>query len=260
MLRLDGTTDWKIVQSKSLLAWSGSTLLLHPAIRDSHSISLATWGSTTCSGRGLLALEGKGNIFSVTLAGKESYVVHPSNVLAYSSSTSESQLRPPTPYRFKHSALSLTIPSYPFTDFFPQSRFLTNLQNSDTWVFLSKLFQRIRTWLRRRIWGDRLFYQFTGPTTIIIQSRASHLRDVLADRDVNNIAHVPPGKVQETLDRQLSADKQSEAGEQQKISVQSNGPLTTTIRKPTKLSIATVQRDGVVRVEETPDFQPLSNQ
>lgn len=39
--------------------------------------SLAHWGNSEVTGRGLLALVGKGQVFSVMLKEGEQYVVHP---------------------------------------------------------------------------------------------------------------------------------------------------------------------------------------
>jgi Mitochondrial biogenesis AIM24 len=111
----------------------------------------------------------------------------------------------------------------------------------------------VRTWSRRTIWGDRLFLQFTGPTTILIQSRASRVRDVLTAREVNEIADTPPGTVKEAV--RLALKKQSAetggTGTGEKVE------QTTIVRKPPKLSIASVQRDGKVRIEEADDFEGL---
>lgn len=39
----------------------------------------------------------------------------------------------------------------------------------------------------------QLFLQFQGPTTILLQTRAARLRDVLESRDINEIADAAPG-------------------------------------------------------------------
>jgi uncharacterized protein (AIM24 family) len=266
VLHLTGTTDWKIAQRKALLAWTGTTLTLTPTLN--RRLNLAHWGTTTCTGRGLLALAGTGNLFSISLAENESYIAHPANILAYSISSPV----PSRPYRFKSSPLNLQIPGFPspsfnyrFTPFFPQllsSRFIRNLKESDTYRFLASFAHTIRTWSRRTIWGDRLFLQFTGPTTILIQSRASRVSDVLTNRDVNEIADAPPGVVQEAVQLQIKRQA-AEAGVETTAAGREQGaeaaaaPGTTFVRKPPKLSIASVQRDGKVRIEETDDFEGL---
>ena len=48
-----------------------------------------------------------------------------------------------------------------------------------------------------RLWKPpdchQLFLQFHGPTTILLQTRASRIRDVLIYEDVNEIADAQPG-------------------------------------------------------------------
>ena len=39
----------------------------------------------------------------------------------------------------------------------------------------------------------QLFLQFHGPTTILLQTRAARVRDVLESRDINEIADAEPG-------------------------------------------------------------------
>jgi Mitochondrial biogenesis AIM24 len=177
----------------------------------------------------------------------------------------------PQPYRFKSSPFALSIPSLPatyqFSNFFPKSstrlsRFMANIRrDSEIYRFLASVFYRIRTWSRRTIWGDRLFLQFVGPTTILLQSRASRVRDVLSEREVDEIADAPPGKVAEAVESGLErqrvefAEKEGgkggESGKGEAV-----GPKTV-VRKPPKLSIASVQRDGKVRIEEAEDFEQL---
>ncbi len=250
VLHLTGIIDWKIAQRKALLAWTGSTLTITPSLN--RRLSLAHWGTTTCTGRGLLALAGMGNLFSIDLAENESYIAHPSNILAYSVSSPI----PPRPYRFKSSSFNLQIPGLPspynFGNFFPSSRFVTSLKDSDSYKTLASIYYRIRTWSRRTIWGDRLFLQFTGPTTILIQSRGSRVSDVLTNRDVNEIADAPPGAVGEAVRLDIKQQEEHMSGAGAGATT-----LETVVRKPLKLSIASVQRDGNVRIEETDDFEQL---
>jgi hypothetical protein len=51
-----------------------------------------------------------------------------------------------------------------------------------------------------------LFLRFEGPTTLLIQSRASRLSDVLSLRDVNEIAESPPGAVQDAVTRRIKEE------------------------------------------------------
>lgn len=244
VLHLTGTTDWQISQRKALLAWTGNSLTLTPSLN--RHLSPAHWGSTTATGRGLLALAGSGNLFSLDLGENETYIAHPSHIVAYSLSSTA-----PQPHRLQSSPLNLQTPRLPspynFLPLFPPSRLTTNLKNSSTYRLLSSLIQRVRAWSRRTIWGDRLFLRFTGPTTILLQSRGSRASDVLTRRDVDEMADAPPGAVEAVLAKR---DEGQRAGEE-------GGRGRTLVQKPPKLSIATVQRDGKVRIEGTEDFDQL---
>lgn len=252
VLQLDGTTDWRLSQRKSLLAWTGSTLAVTPTI--SPSLSVVNWGTSTATGRGLLALVGSGQIFSLQLSPGETYIAHPSNVLAYSLSNSNA---PPIPYRFKSSSVNLQIPIV-FGNFFPSSRFVQNIKKGDTYKFFANIAYRIRTWSRRTIWGDRLFLQFTGPTTLLLQSRSARLSDVLSTQEVNEIADAPPGVARAAVESARSGGGQMREGsdaartgvEGATVSAQPTGAA----RKEPRLSYASVTRDGKVKIEETKNF------
>lgn len=47
----------------------------------------------------------------------------------------------------------------------------------------------------------QLFLQFEGPVTVLVQSRASRVRDVLSNRQVNEIADGPAGVAHDAIDR-----------------------------------------------------------
>ena len=57
MLHLNGTVDWMVAQRKALLAWTGHTLQVTPTIN--RRMSLAYWGNSEITGRGLVALAGR---------------------------------------------------------------------------------------------------------------------------------------------------------------------------------------------------------
>lgn len=243
VLQLDGTTDWKLAQRKALLAWTGKSLSVSPTI--SPRLSLAFWGSSDITGRGLLALAGQGQIYSIELAEGETYVVHPSNILAYST-TSPSPL--PQPYRFKSTNLRFQIPLQ-LGNFFPSSKFIETLKTSTTYRFFANISLRLRTWSRRTIWGDRLFLRFQGPTTILIQSRAARVSEVLTTQEVNEIADAPAGVVREAI-----RDAQVPAGlDRSRTGVEGANPsaATTPARSQPKLSVASVSSDGKVSFKAT---------
>lgn len=245
ILQLDGTSDWKLAQRKALLAWTGKTLNVSPSLNT--RLSLAYWGSSDVTGRGLLALAGQGQVYSIQLAEGETYVVHPSNILAYSAS-SPSPI--PQPYRFKSTNVRLQIPLQ-LGNWFPSSKFVETLKTSKTYKFFANSLLRVRTWSRRTIWGDRLFLQFQGPTTLLIQSRAARVSDVLTAQEVNEIADAPAGVVREAI----QASQAPKGLDLARTGIE--GATTSAATSPAapksqpKLSVASVGSDGKVTFKAT---------
>lgn len=205
-VQLDGTTDWIVAQRNGLLAWTGQTLSVTPVAN--YSMGLAHWGRNKITGRGLLALVGKGQVYQIHVRAGESYVAHPANMLAYTVTKN-----PPSPYRFKSSVLRLEVPGAGWIrKYIPETRFWKVMRESESWQRVKRVAYALRTWSRRTIWGDSLFMQFHGPTTLLLQSRGSSVRDVLTARDVHEIADVEPGvggpKI--TLSGQTPAERESE--------------------------------------------------
>lgn len=147
VVHLDGRLDWMIARRNALLAWTGHTLQLKP--RWNLKMSMAHWGNTAVTGRGLLALTGKGLIYQISLKTGEEYVVHPSNVIAYSV-----MQHAPQPYRFKSNNLRFQIPN-PLT-LLPDTRFWRTMRESTVWRLVKDSAFTVRTWARRTIWGDRV--------------------------------------------------------------------------------------------------------
>ncbi|KAL5355173.1 altered inheritance of mitochondria protein 24, mitochondrial [Aspergillus floccosus] len=187
VVHLNGSVDWMVAQRRALLAWTGRSLSIRPTINT--SLSVAHWGSSEVTGRGLLALVGTGQLYSVELKAGEQYIVHPSNVVAYTMSSN-----PPRPYRFKSTTLKFQVPGLKtLPRFIQDSKFIRDMSDTDTWKGAMKLFHKIRTWSRMTIWGDRLFLQFDGPTTILLQTRGPRINEILTTHEVNEIADSPRG-------------------------------------------------------------------
>lgn len=89
--------------------------------------------------------------------------------------------------------------------------------------------------------------QFSGPTTLLLQTRASRLSDVLSARDVNEIADAPAGVVESTIALPLNHTSESELPQQ--------NAAASAIDRPTRLSVASVGKDGKVNFEETERFK-----
>ncbi|TQN70090.1 Altered inheritance of mitochondria protein 24 [Colletotrichum shisoi] len=233
VLHLDGTTDYMVAQRNALLAWTGHTLSVSPRI--SRGLSLAHWGSTHLTGRGLVALSSPGQVYEVTVAEGEEFVAHPSHVVAYSVSRN-----PPLPMRLKSNVLRFQIPS--ITSLLPETNFMKAMRDTSTYKSLSRRLFALRTSLRRSIWGDRLFLQFRGPTTLLMSSRGVRVADSLTDREVNEIADAPAGVVPEAVELTT------------KPSIEATTP-TYTEQPPSAIHVANVARDGKVNFEDAKDLK-----
>ncbi|KAL4959457.1 AIM24 family protein [Aspergillus stella-maris] len=187
VVHLNGSVDWMVAQKRALLAWTGRSLTIKPTINT--SLSVAHWGSSEVTGRGLLALVGNGQLYSVELKAGEQYIAHPGNVVAY---TMESN--PPRPYRFKSTTLKFQVPGLQsLPGLLQNTQFIKAMSETDLWKTAMNLFHRLRTWSRRTIWGDRLFLQFDGPSTILLQSRGARVSDIMSTQEVNEFASAPRG-------------------------------------------------------------------
>lgn len=237
VLHLDGTTDWMVAQRNALLAWTGHTLAVSPRIQ--RGLSLAHWGSTHLTGRGLAALSAPGHIYELTLGEGEEIVLHPSHVVAY-----EINKNPPLPFRLK--SFRLQIPAVPESvssaagRLVPErvSRFWRAMRDTDTYKAVAKLLFGLRTAARRSIWGDRLFLQFQGPATILMSSRGVRVRDALTREDVNEIADteagVVPAAVELAAKPKVAEKKVDDA--------------------PIAIHVASVGKDGKVTLQEARDL------
>ncbi|KAL9530854.1 Altered inheritance of mitochondria protein [Sphaerulina musiva] len=225
VVHLDGRLDWMVARRNALLAWTGHTLSLKP--RYNLRMSMAHWGNTAVTGRGLLALSGKGLIHQITLQAGDEYVVHPSHVIAYTI-----MQHAPLPYRFKSNHFRLQIPK-PLA-LLPDTRFWRTMRESALWKFISQASFHFRTWTRRTIWGDRLFLHFRGPSTILVSSRGAPLSDVMTTQDINEVADSPAAAVPLAIHAKAAA----EAG------TASAAPATKT-PQPTTVSYANVSQGNV---------------
>ncbi|KAK4929818.1 hypothetical protein LTR28_011721 [Elasticomyces elasticus] len=258
VVHLDGRLDWMVAQRNGLLAWTGHTLSLVPKFAS--SMSWAYWGNCLVTGRGLIALNGKGQIYQVTLKSGEEYVAHPrsvstppsvyldsaydrtnaktSHVLAYAT-----MQHPPQPYRFKSSSLRFQVPSV--STLLPDTRFFRSMRASGFWQFVANSAYTIRTWARRSIWGDRLFLHFHGPANILLQSRGAPLTDILTKTEVNELADAPAGAVPAALTL-----KQKKAGTMEEGGEGGGDAAPVSQAAPVKMSFASVGKDGKVVFED----------
>ncbi|KAH6649212.1 mitochondrial biogenesis AIM24-domain-containing protein [Chaetomium tenue] len=239
VLHLDGTTDWIVAQRNALLAWTGHTLSPSPRIQQ--GLSVAHWGNTHLTGRGLAALAAPGQIYELTLGDGEEMVLHPSHVVAYPVTRN-----PPLPFRFRSTRLGLQVPAVPTSitnaagRLMPErvARFWNAMRDTGTYKALARLLYGLRTTARRTIWGDRLFLQFKGPMTVLMSSRGVRVRDVLTRENVNEIADAEAGAVPEAVQLASKPKFLEEKRPEPKVT----------------LHVANVGKDGKVSFEDAKDL------
>jgi hypothetical protein len=203
-------------------------------------MSLAHWGNSQITGRGLVALAGPGQVYKITLGPGESYVAHPANVVAYTIASN-----PPLPYRFKSHSFALQIPDLGVQKYLMGIKFFRTMVTTTSWKTVSNFLYNLRTAARRTIWGDRLFLQFQGPTTLLMSSRASRISDTLTTRDINEIADAPSGALLKTVTLPKEQVEVADAS-----SVVKN--------KPTGFKVASVQ-GGQAKIEEAKSLNEFKN-
>lgn len=86
----------------------------------------------------------------------------------------------------------------------------------------------------------QLFLQFYGPTTILLQTRASRIRDVLTSENVNEIADTEPGVVQPAV------NLGQERSQAEPVAPKASSPVFI---KAIRMSTASIDTDGKVTFE-----------
>ncbi|KAM5352062.1 hypothetical protein ACJ41O_004785 [Fusarium nematophilum] len=244
VLHLDGTTDWMVSQRNALLAWTGHTL--SPSARIQSGLTLAHWGNTHLTGRGLAALSAPGQIYELTLKEGEEFVAHPGSVVAYSVTR-----HPPQPFRFKSNSLRIQVPS--LSRWIPEAEWMKAVRNSEVYKFLARALYSLRTTTRRTIWGDRLFLQFHGPAKILMSSRGVRASDVLTNKQVDEIADAPAGVLAQAVEL---ADKPKLAeGSADKAAAVESAKQETGDQSVTGIHVAAVEKDGKVKFEDSKDLK-----
>lgn len=276
-LHLDGTTDWVVAQRNALLAWTGHTLSVTPQRgAGTASLGIAHWGTSFVTGRGLVALSAPGYIYPVTLAAGEELVVHPSHVVAYAVNKQGA----PQPFRLRSAKGALTsaaeaaagavssaaastaqitakavrwlrfqAPKAPATSEEDSlggrlSRFWSVMQTTTTYRFVSRALFDARTVLRRTVWGDRLFVQVRGPTTLLLSSRGVRVSDVLTRDNVNEIADAEAGVVADAVNQATKPTETAETTE-----------AASTASSTVAFHVAEVKGNGKVEFTDAKDLK-----
>lgn len=109
---------------------------------------------------------------------------------------------------------------------------------------------RLQAWLsplNKQFWlNPQLFLQFHGPATLLVQSRASRVNDILTNEQVNEIADAPPGTVKAAVDS-VTPQTKDEA------------PKQDAEQEQVRQSIASVKRDGKVEFQRPEEAQGSSS-
>lgn len=119
------------------------------------------------------------------------------------------------------------------------------MRKTSTYKFIARALFSLRTVTRRTIWGDRLFLQFQGPTTLLLSSRGVRVADILSNKQVNEIADAPAGAVQEVVELPAEAKGEAKAAD----------TVTTTEQAPSAVHVASVHRDGKVSFQDKKDLK-----
>lgn len=203
VLRLDGTTDWIVAQRSALLAWTGHTLTASP--RTQLGLSVAHWGNTLLTGRGLAALTAPGQTYQVTLAENEEFLAHPSHVVAY---TVGKNMPVPTKMKERNSlsSLKLQIPTIAMR-WFDNIAWTRKVKASKPYAYLAQVTFTLRTLARTWLWGDGMLLRFCGPTTLLLSSRGVRAAEVLTSSQVNEIADTEVGNVRNVIDKAIMGEK-----------------------------------------------------
>ncbi|RPA98936.1 hypothetical protein L873DRAFT_1843986 [Choiromyces venosus 120613-1] len=246
VVELDGKADWMVTQNDALLAWTGHSISVKPRV--SPRMSLAHWGNSKLTGRGLVALVGRGQIYQVTLKAGEEFVVHPGSLLAYSVSNTFR----PAPHRLCSTSIRLQVPQLNLSRLLPQIEFIRVIRNSVVSKAFTKALFKFRTWLRHTIWGDRLFVRFEGPGTILLQSRSARIFDTIRSQDVSEAAAVQPGAFEPP--EHIAGEA---VGSASKPPSKPLLPASSSAVDHKGLKMVTVRKDGKVEFEDS-DFKDFT--
>lgn len=181
VLDLDGRLDWNVTAKEALLCWCG----VSPTTKQEGIDGGLLQTSTVLTGRGSAVVSGNGQIYQLVLQRGDTYVLHPSNVIAYAASCPRPEsvkLRVPL-------GVELRKPRFQLKSFFLRYEFFRVMSRTETFGYLVSAVSAVKRLGRRLVWGDQLYVRFTGPTTVLLQSRASIRFKEEADHQVDSLPH-----------------------------------------------------------------------
>lgn len=163
VLELDGRFDWNLIAKDALLLWCG----VKAETRQQGIGKSLLRVSTSLTGRGSAVVSGSGQIYQIVLEQGDSYILHPSNVLAYAESCPE-----PQQVKLQNLKISLPFKVPSLSNFLLKYEFFRVMSAQPFWTYTKRFGLAVRRFFRNLIWGDQLFVRFQGPTTILLQSRS----------------------------------------------------------------------------------------
>lgn len=189
IVSLDGRTDWTVAQRDALFAWAGAALHVQPntSLFGSSRGGTTRWGNTYLTGRGDVALVGRGQIFKIDLTEDEDILVHPANLLAYTTAQGSTNAHGQF-VKLNHSAPLLQLPKLPFVErLLANNSLLKSYLDSDFHRAVQNTNKSIRkTWAKWFGTGNQLL-QIQGPRTILIQSQRTDLRQIVSRNDLAKV-------------------------------------------------------------------------
>ncbi|ORY77684.1 mitochondrial biogenesis AIM24-domain-containing protein [Protomyces lactucae-debilis] len=164
VLELDGRLDWNITGKQALIAWSG----VQASVKQENVDGSILQASTHLTGRGSAVVAGQGQIYQLVLQATDQYVVHPSHVIGYGVSCPRPM---PVSLKFVNISLPLKLPS--LSNWLLRYEFFRVMAKTDTWSFMKSAATKVRLFFRRVVHGSSAYVRFTGPTTLLLQSRTN---------------------------------------------------------------------------------------
>lgn len=150
-------------------------------------MGLSHLGNIKITGRGLIALAGRGNVYQISLRSGEEYLARPANIIAYTISQRRDQL--PKLYNFSSQSFSRLQKLFTSDKSYEIEilKYFRLIQQTRAWQITAKIFLFLRKTISRVLWGEsRNFLKFFGPAKILISSRAVSVSEIVMSRHEQN--------------------------------------------------------------------------
>lgn len=165
VLNVSSDKPWIIAQRKAILGWTSSTLKVETS--KLHKL----WGTVKTAGQGQLALTGQGELYSIKVEEGEQISINPTNLLAYDAGKGSVSF-----VKLPQSQLTLELPALP-------GRITTALRP----ISQNKYVKKVLVFWRWIFGRENLYFQVSGPKTLILQTQSSNLRTILTSPEIKDI-------------------------------------------------------------------------